>query len=294
MLSIGFWNAKEGLSGYGPLVYFAQEAAANGASSPPVSDVLLCIAEPGTLTASGLLHALQMVDPNRPWWTNTATSGRFILAGTIAPATVQFRPEAGGAWPCLITKAVNGTLTNFLLWFVHLLSPHGSSNAVVHTVQTGERLRAAVEATELAEAIPRSILIGDFNMRPYDAGMVTPTALNAAPCKHSASQPRTVAGVQYQHFYNPCWELLGNWKPNGPSGSTLGRQPGTFYRNDRTDAVRWWLIDQVLIRPSITHWMHGRPPRILTRVGPYELLTSRGVINRDISDHLPILALVSF
>lgn len=284
MLSVGFWNVLKGSAGYAPLVSFAQEVTADAALSGPTGETLLCFTEVGSLNEVGLLAALQAANPLRPWWTRASTSGKFILVGTIPIATWQNQPEGGGGWPSLVTRSANGVNETFLIWFVHLASPMGSSDRSRHTVQTGQALRGAVEAIELNTAA-QSVLIGDFNMRPYDSGMVDPTALNAAPCRLEARRPRVVAEVSHPHFYNPCWELLGNRESN--------RQPGTHRRNDRTDSVRWWLIDQLLIRPSIAGKLAARTPRILTEVGGTQLVTPRGAVNKSISDHLPIVASLS-
>lgn len=274
----------KGAAGYAPLVSLAQEVTADAALSGPTGETLLCFTEVGPLNEIGLLAALRAANPHRPWWTRTSNSGKFIMVGTIPIAACQSRPEGGGAWPSLITRSSNGTNETFLIWFVHLASPLGSGDHSRHTTQTAQALRSAVEATEL-NTLAESVLIGDFNMRPYDAGMVDPTALNAAPCRHEARRPRKIAGIDYPHFYNPCWELLGNRDSN--------RQPGTHRRNDRTDSVRWWLIDQLLIRPMIAGKLVARTPQILTEVGGTRLVTPRGNANKNISDHLPIVAALS-
>lgn len=284
MLSVGFWNVLKGIAGYAPLVSFACDVAADAALSGLVGETLLCFTEVGPLNEAGLLAALSAADPQRPWWTRRSTSGKFILVGTIPIAAWQNLPEGGGAWPNLITRPVNGLNETFLVWFVHLASPLGSSDLSRHTTQTARNLRYTVEAAELQLAA-QSVLIGDFNMRPYDAGMVDPTALNAAPCLLEASRTRVIAGTRNPHFYNPCWELLGN--------RDSSRQPGTFRRNDRTDCVRWWLIDQLLIRPAIASRLTARTPRILTKVGEISLVTARGAAKKNISDHLPIVASLS-
>ena len=275
---------RKGVAGYAPLVSFAQEVTADAALSGPTGETLLCFTEVGPLSEEKLLAALQVANPQRPWWTRKSLSGKYILVGTIPIATWQGQSEGGGAWPNLITRSANGTKETFLIWFVHLASPLGSSNHSNHTTQTARALRSAVEMVE-GETATQSILIGDFNMRPYDSGMVDPTALNASPCCLEALRPRVIDKASHPHFYNPCWELLGNRCSN--------RQPGSYRRNDRTDSVRWWLIDQLLIRPKIADKLAARTPRILTQVGGTQLVTSRGAANTSISDHLPIVASLS-
>jgi|GEM_PF-2654877 len=280
MLSVGFWNTKKGKAGYPAAVDFAIGAAGDATLSGVAGETLLCLGEPGPLNEAGLLAALQTADPGRPWWTQMSTSGRFLLASTVDRATFRTFTE-GPAFPCQLTRRGQ----QYLVCFVHLASSQGAGDRSIHTLQTGQALREAVARAEVDAVTDKSILLGDFNMRPYDAGMVAPLALHAAACRVASRKPRKIGGITRPYFYNPCWELLGNW------GST--RQPGTFYWLDPTDSVRWHLIDQLLIKPSIARLLREPTPRILTQVGPRLLVNSKGVIKKAVSDHLPIVASLS-
>ena len=56
-------------------------------------------------------------------------------------------------------------------------------------------------------------------------------------------QERTVQETSYPFFYNPMWNLFGDYSP-GP--------PGTYYYSDSTHKVFFWnMFDQVLIRPDL-------------------------------------------
>lgn len=281
MLAIAFWNVGKGKGGIPPVIALAEDIAANVALSGPQGDLVLCLAEPGALQPAQLLAALQALAPTRAWWCEQSLSQRFICLGTIARASIMISPEASGCLPCTVTRITNAGPQDYQLWFVHLSAPLGTSAPVVHYINVGTNLRTAIEARENAMASGMSLAIGDFNMRPYDEGMTAPQALNAAACAIVAKgRPRVSQGTTYSYFFNPMWELLGSWSP--------ARQPGTFYWNDPNDALRWHLIDQVIVRPPLIDNIVTGTPRIFNAAGGTPLTSPRGVIKKAISDHLPV------
>ena len=73
----------------------------------------------------------------------------------------------------------------------------------------------AMQATEFADDIAhveenaghqRTILVGDFNMNPFETGMVAARGLHGVMSRHIAQRgSRTVQGRSYPFFYNPMW-----------------------------------------------------------------------------------------
>lgn len=123
----------------------------------------------------------------------------------------------------------------------------------------------------------RTIVIGDFNMNPFDVGMTAADGFNAVSDRTIArGTSRGMHGVQYPFFYNPSWRLLGD-EPH-PAGSYCW---GT---NDGTRDY-WHLLDQVLIRSDILSTHHlslaiSSEETIRTRNGrPHEAMAS---------DHFPL------
>lgn len=149
-----------------------------------------------------------------------------------------------------------------------------------------QALQASVTQRDISEAEDvvghrRTVLVGDFNMNPFDLGMVGAQALNAVMARELAqNEERTVARQPYRFFYNPMWGHFGDRTP-GP--------PGThFYSPAGPEGVYWNMFDQVLLRPGLTDSLAEL--RILDSDGQRSLLTERGrPRSSTASDHLPIL-----
>ncbi|MGH9762816.1 MAG: hypothetical protein ACREAC_18495, partial [Blastocatellia bacterium] len=88
----------------------------------------------------------------------------------------------------------------------------------------------------------RTVLVGDLNMNPFDAGMVSADGFHGVMTRQIAKRSaRVVRGETFPFFYNPMWGQLGDIT-DGP--------PGTFYRTSSAFIEYFWqTFDQVLIRP---------------------------------------------
>jgi hypothetical protein len=115
-------------------------------------------------------------------------------------------------------------------------------------------------------------------MNPFDDGMVSAAAMNSVPCLDLAkNETRTVQGKKYKFFYNPTWNLLGDF----------GGIPGTYFHkspNYRSDY--WNMLDQILLRPGIADKFDRKSLRIITETESISLLSPKR--RPSISDHLPI------
>jgi len=124
------------------------------------------------------------------------------------------------------------------------------------------------------------ILLGDFNMNPYEDGMITPLGLNAMMAKACVKRGfRTFLGKKYDFYYNPMWSLFGD-NTNGP--------PGTIYNTSNQGPYGWSMLDQVIIHHSIVGLFDS--VKILTEAGAESIVSSMGHpdVNKA-SDHFPIL-----
>lgn len=146
-------------------------------------------------------------------------------------------------------------------------------------------------AIELSESIKdaeqkyghmRTIVIGDFNMNPFEQGMVSSKGLHAIMDRDLVKKvSRTVEGKQYDLRYNPMWSLMGDLS-NGPTG--------TYYYNDANHVNYYWnTLDQVLIGVDLIDQFVPESLKVLTEIIDVPLLTNGGIPNTSIaSDHLPI------
>lgn len=152
-----------------------------------------------------------------------------------------------------------------------------------HDDQTLESpiLAQDIRHRENETGINRTIVVGDFNMNPFDAGVIGAQALHAVMTKQLARRgERDVHGRPYKFFYNPMWQFFGD-RTAGP--------PGTYYlRSSKPGQLFWNIYDQVIVSPSLMDSISD--VQILDTDGSASLLTRNGLPSETMgSDHLPIL-----
>lgn len=133
----------------------------------------------------------------------------------------------------------------------------------------------------------RTILVGDFNLNPFDDGMIFPSGFGAMMTKGLVRKSRPSPGEFSGRFYNPTWSRLGREWPEAP--------PGTYYwRNNRELNTYWNWIDQVLVGADLLDHFSPDRLRILTSIpgpaGPRPLIRETPKHwSVEISDHLPLI-----
>jgi endonuclease/exonuclease/phosphatase (EEP) superfamily protein YafD len=150
-----------------------------------------------------------------------------------------------------------------------------------HTRQSlAQRLADESRFVESQRGHNRLILIGDFNMNPYERGMNLAMGLNAMMTKACiTSGYRTFAEKTYDFYYNPMWSLFGDGS-EGPAG--------TVYNMSNQGPYGWSMLDQVIINHSIVHRFDS--VRIMTHAGSACLTDAKGRPDANkASDHLPIV-----
>jgi hypothetical protein len=170
--------------------------------------------------------------------------------------------------------------TEILLAIAHFPGkPH-----FAETDQLSESFRFVEEIvkTEARENHSRTVVVGDLNMEPFDDGMVTANAFHGTMCRKVAGKrSRIVQDREYQFFYNPMWNLLGD-DSNGP--------PGTYYYHKAAPKTLFWhMFDQVLIRPDLIDRFPVTDLKILTGDGQTSFLKNGFPDKAVASDHLPIV-----
>lgn len=128
-----------------------------------------------------------------------------------------------------------------------------------------------------------SILIGDFNMNPFEDGIVAANGIHAIQdlnYAHKKKNGRNIDGLKYDYFYNPMWNFFGD--KSSPYGTHYHRTAGHI-------SQEWNIYDQVIIRPSLKKYLKGDYVKIITRVGTEQLTgTFQRPDKKNYSDHLPI------
>ena len=169
----------------------------------------------------------------------------------------------------------------YVLAAVHLISPMWAS-AETQRQGTADAAKEVRRAESIIEKdVRRSIVVGDFNLDPFDPGVANANRFHGVMSREEASQERRlVLGKPYEFYYNPMWGLLGDRE---------GRPPGTYYYLDGIDCLFWHMFDQVLVRPSLISAFKEKTLAVLDHDGRASLLTSRGRPNPDVCDHLPLV-----
>ncbi len=194
--------------------------------------------------------------------------------------TDQFRPVADDGYTSI--KEYRPLLGDPLLIVgVHL--PSKLFQREFDQPAEAQRLARRIEEAEIQVGHERTVVLGDFNMNPFEAGMVNSDGLHGVMDRRIAGKlNRLVAGERRRFFYNPMWKLMGD-----SSCEALG----TYYRRSGSYVHYFWsTFDQVLLRPALLESFREEELRIVQSAGSHSLLAKSGPgINQHISDHLPIV-----
>lgn len=140
------------------------------------------------------------------------------------------------------------------------------------------RIQSCIEEAEARIGHNRTLVIGDFNMNPFEPGLVSSEGFHAIQCRKIASKgSRTVYGKDKKFFYNPMWNFMGD---------VSGNPPGTYYYQGGPLSYFWNTFDQVLLRPDLLKYYSDENLKIIKKIGNTELVRSSKVME---SDHLPII-----
>lgn len=119
----------------------------------------------------------------------------------------------------------------------------------------GRQKDIAVHFKKYIEKVERttkmdSIVIGDFNMNPFESGMIHPEGFHALPTRNSEERIRFIGGINYRTFYNPSWEKFGDFEIIDNLSKL--RPGGSYYHENSNDInYYWYVFDQVIIRKSL-------------------------------------------
>jgi endonuclease/exonuclease/phosphatase family metal-dependent hydrolase len=128
-----------------------------------------------------------------------------------------------------------------------------------------------------------TILIGDFNMNPFESGIIGANGLNAVQdlnYAHSKPHGKDIDGTFYKYFYNPMWNHFGD--KTLPYGTH-------YYRSSGHYSLDWNIFDQIIIRPQMKSYLKVDSFKIINTIFGKNLLNKNNRLNKNISDHLPIL-----
>lgn len=129
----------------------------------------------------------------------------------------------------------------YLIFALHLPSRYAQETSDLN-MYTSQIIRE-FEQIEEERNISNGIVVGDFNMNPFDDGMISALGFNAVMCPDVAQKKsRKVLGQQRKFYYNPMWHVMGN---------NENKCKGTYYYSTSTKSYYWYTYDQVLLRPEL-------------------------------------------
>ncbi len=169
-----------------------------------------------------------------------------------------------------------------LLALVHGVDPRNYDSETRQSLS--QELSGEMRFVKKQQDTNQLIMLGDFNMNPYDRGMNLAAGLNSRMTKKcaSAGRPPGVRRLQkkdYDLYYNPMWSLFGD-NTNGPAG--------TIYNTSSQGPYGWSMFDQVLLSHSLVDTFGD--VKILTHAEQYCLMNKQGrPDSKNASDHFPIL-----
>lgn len=171
---------------------------------------------------------------------------------------------------------ITGRDKGLIIGLVHL--PSKLHHAPDEIRAAAEILHRHISEEEERYEMEDSMVVGDFNIDPFEMPMISFSGMCATNAKDSSIRDRiTRAGQKRRLFYNPMWALY----------SAYGEKPGS-YRYDRLgeDVVGWHFLDQVIIRPSLIEAFRFDALKLICGTSTYKFVNQNGVPTS--SDHLPI------
>lgn len=171
---------------------------------------------------------------------------------------------------------------------VHLASRRGGVQDELSQLTVASRYKTFVAQAggrPLSDFGQRIAVVGDFNMNPFDAGMVQPAGFFALNNRSEVRPTREAQFVPELMFYNPCWALLSDIDP---LDNEQTRVSGThYYTGAPSKKLYWHLYDQVIVSKSLTDRLVANELHIGTYPPLLAYVKSRsGLVNY--SDHLPL------
>lgn len=175
----------------------------------------------------------------------------------------------------------------FLLTALHL-TEKGNFSAESQNEIASLISRQLLDAEDRIEET-RHLVLGDFNMNPFETGMIKANGFHGTMSSETArSGSRVVQGKEYPYFYNPTWSLFGDLNKD---------VSGTYHYRRRAEHVcyEWNVFDQALIRPALIDNFVKDSLEIVQHDGVTSLITARKTPDAtNHSDHLPLFFSLKF
>lgn len=169
-----------------------------------------------------------------------------------------------------------------ILGFVHLPSlAYHTPEQIRRAAQT---LNERVQQEERLHEINDSLIIGDFNVNPFETPMIEFSGMGAINSSDALRREHVTDGGETKRlFFNPMWTLYSKYR----------ERPGSHkYARLGVDVIHWHFLDQVIIRPSLISRFKFDELKIIDETKSFKLRGRYGTPKT--SDHLPITCRLEF
>lgn len=170
---------------------------------------------------------------------------------------------------------------DYLLCCLHLASNLFQGSGTRRELEI-ECLFNDLSIVETDRRLSEVVFVGDFNEDPYGQNLLYAKSFHALPSiSELENEYRSIEGRSFRKYYNPMWNLMGD---------RIG-VPGTYYHSSTSDPVEpfWHMLDQVIISKGLESRFVFDELRIVTQTSQGPLHNRKGIPNRIISDHFPIV-----
>lgn len=169
-----------------------------------------------------------------------------------------------------------------------IISLHLPSQMFQHFDALKEFIRDFRKDIDINIGIPnekRILLIGDFNVSPFDKPMIDFDGFSATNSTNSR-QSITHLGKKKAVYYNPTWKLYSN--SDFPGTKYFKRPSGSSY-----DILEHHFLDQVVISTKLSSELKNENIKVIEKSQNYTYynLGSNVIVE---SDHLPLCYEISF
>lgn len=175
---------------------------------------------------------------------------------------------------------------DFLLTGLHLVDKRSSSSESQN--EAAWLVAGQLGRVESRLKLDRHVVLGDFNMNPFETGMIGANGFHGTMSSKVAERgSRVVQQQEYSYFYNPTWSLFGDL--NKDASGTY------YYQRAEHVSYQWNVFDQVLLRPSMISNFIKDSLEVVQTDSVTSLLTEQNVPDKNTySDHLPLFFTLKF
>ncbi len=176
---------------------------------------------------------------------------------------------------------ITGKHTNAIIGFVHFPSKlHCSTEALTNLLH---KFREDIVVEESLHSIQHSVLIGDFNISPFESPMISFYGMGASNGIECSQRSPSIYQESNKLFYNPMWILYARYN----------ERPGSYhYLKTDINVLTWHFLDQVIIRPSLIEFFNFDSLTLMTGTKNFDYTNRNN--KPKISDHLPLICEIEF